>query len=61
MNMVFDAYAACYDLQYQDKNYHKDAKYILRLLENNGISSGKILELGSGTEKHAEEFAKLGF
>ena len=61
MNKVFDAYAAYYDLLYQDKNYHKEAKYILRLLEDNGISSGKILELGSGTGKHAEEFAKMGF
>ena len=61
MNKVFDAYAAYYDLLYQDKNYHKEAKYILRLLEENGISSGKILELGSGTGKHAEEFAKMGF
>lgn len=61
MNKVFDAYAAYYDLLYQDKNYHKEAKYILRLLEGNGISSGKILELGSGTGKHAEEFAKMGF
>ena len=61
MNKVFDAYAAYYDLLYQDKNYHKEAKYILRLLEDNGISNGKILELGSGTGKHAEEFAKMGF
>jgi 2-polyprenyl-3-methyl-5-hydroxy-6-metoxy-1,4-benzoquinol methylase len=61
MNMVFDAYAAYYDLLYQDKNYHKEAKYISRLLEENGISNGKILELGSGTGKHAEEFAKMGF
>ena len=61
MNKVFDAYAAYYDLLYQDKNYHKEAKYILRLLEDNGISNGNILELGSGTGKHAEEFAKMGF
>jgi SAM-dependent methyltransferase len=61
MNMVFDAYAAYYDLLYQDKNYHEEAKYIFRLLEGNGISSGNILELGSGTGKHAEEFAKMGF
>ena len=61
MNKVIDAYAAYYDLLYQDKNYHKEAKYILRILEENGISSGKILELGSGTGKHAEEFAKVGF
>ncbi len=61
MNMVFNAYAAYYDLLYQDKNYHKEAQYIYRFLEENGISSGKILELGSGTGKHAEEFAKMGF
>ena len=61
MNMVFDAYAAYYDLLYQDKNYQKEAQYICGLLDDNGIRSGEILELGSGTGKHAEEFAKMGF
>ena len=61
MNMVFDSYAAYYDLLYQDKNYQKEAQYICRSLDDNGIRSGEILELGSGTGKHAEEFAKMGF
>lgn len=61
MNMVFDTYAAYYDLLYQDKNYQKEAQYICGLLDDNGIRSGEILELGSGTGKHAEEFAKMGF
>ena len=61
MNMVFDSYAAYYDLLYQDKNYQKEAQYICGLLDDNGIRSGEILELGSGTGKHAEEFAKMGF
>ena len=61
MNMVFDDYAAYYDLLYQDKNYQKEAQYICGLLDDNGIRSGEILELGSGTGKHAEEFAKMGF
>ena len=61
MSMVFDAYAAYYDLLYQDKNYPKEAKYVSRLLDESGINRGEILELGSGTGKHAEEFAKMGF
>ena len=61
MNMVFDSYAAYYDLLYQDKNYQKEAQYICGLLDDSGIRSGEILELGSGTGKHAEEFAKMGF
>ncbi len=61
MSMMFDAYAAYYDLLYQDKNYHKEAQYIYRFLEENGIRSGEILELGSGTGRHAEEFVKMGF
>ena len=31
------------------------------LLEKNYITNGSILELGSDTGKHAEEFAKMGF
>ena len=61
MSKMFDAYAAYYDLLYQDKNYHKEAQYIYRFLEENGIRSGEILELGSGTGRHAEEFVKMGF
>jgi len=61
MSKVFDAYAEYYDLFYQDKDYKQEADYIVNLLEDNGVKNGAILELGSGTGKHAEEFAKIGF
>jgi len=61
MSKVFDAYAEYYDLLYQDKDYKQEAGYIVELLEDNGVENGAILELGSGTGKHAEEFAKIGF
>ena len=46
---------------YQDKDYKQEAKYIASLMGKNDITDGSILELGSGTGKHAEEFAKMGF
>ncbi len=52
--MVFDEYAAYYDLLYRDKDYVGEAEYIDKLLrsavENRKLS---ILELGCGTGKHA--------
>ncbi len=61
MSKVFDAYAAYYNMLYQDKDYKQEAKYIASLMGKNDITDGSILELGSGTGKHAEEFAKMGF
>lgn len=61
MSDVFDAYATYYDLLYQDKDYLKEAKFIHDLLcANNVLSDSKILELGCGTGKHAEELVRLG-
>ena len=61
MSKIFDAYAAYYNMLYQDKDYKQEAKYIASLMGKNDITDGSILELGSGTGKHAEEFAKMGF
>ena len=61
MSKIFDAYAAYYNMLYQDKDYKQETKYMASLLEKNDITNGSILELGSGTGKHAEEFAKMGF
>jgi predicted TPR repeat methyltransferase len=61
VSKVFDVYAEYYDLLYQDKCYKQEVDYVSGLLEDNGVKSGAILELGSGTGKHAEEFAKIGF
>lgn len=61
MNKVFDAYAEYYDLLYKDKNYKQEVDYVVDLLQDNDVKCGSILELGSGTGKHAEEFVKTGF
>lgn len=61
MTKVFDAYAAYYDLLYKDKEYAGEAEFVRSLLAQNGINSGSILELGCGTGKHAEHFARMGY
>ena len=61
MSKIFDAYVAYYNMLYQDKDYKQEAKYIASLMGKSDITDGSILELGSGTGKHAEEFAKMGF
>ena len=61
MKKVFDAYASYYDQLYKDKDYEKEAKYILNLLSNHSIFSGSILDLGCGTGIHAQFMAQKGF
>jgi SAM-dependent methyltransferase len=58
---VFSAYAAYYDLIYQDKDYKGEAIFVHDLLLKNGVpQNGDLLELGCGTGRHAEEFARMG-
>jgi len=61
MRPVFDAYAAYYDLLYRDKDYASEAKFIQNLLSRHGIEAGQILDLGCGTGRHAEHFARMGY
>src|SRR5689334_14177328 len=61
MSQVFDAYAAYYDLLYRDKNYAEEARYVQSLLGRHGIKQGRLLELGCGTGKHAEQLGGLGY
>jgi len=61
MSEAFEAYAAYYDLLYRDKDYALEAKYVHSLLTRYGIGPGTLLELGSGTGKHAEQMARLGY
>ena len=59
---IFDYYGMYYDLVYKDKNYLKETRYISRLLKN--FLKKKhldILEFGSGTGKHGNLLAKLGY
>ncbi|MDC1387037.1 class I SAM-dependent methyltransferase [Candidatus Thioglobus sp.] len=61
MSKVFDAYAAYYDLLYQDKDYKSEVDYVVSLLNKYKVFDGKILELGCGTGKHAEIFADFKY
>lgn len=58
---VFDAYAEYYDLLYQDKDYSAEADYVHGLIRRHAPEARDILELGCGTGRHAEEFARLGY
>lgn len=60
-NEVFLLYSQYYDLLYADKNYASEINYVENLLSENKIFSGSILELGSGTGKHAKLLASKGF
>ena len=61
MSNIFDQYAEFYDLLYADKNYHDESIYIQKLLEKySTIDCKSILELGSGTGKHACLLAEEG-
>lgn len=62
MSEVFDTeYAQMYDLLYQDKDYPGEAAYIARLIRQHAPEAGSVLELGSGTGKHADLLVKDGF
>ncbi len=61
MSLVFDAYAAYYDLFYKDKDYAGEAEYIDSLIRKYVPEGKHILELGCGTGAHAEHFARLGY
>ncbi|MBD3272743.1 methyltransferase domain-containing protein [Candidatus Dependentiae bacterium] len=50
---VFKDYAKYYDLLYKDKDYEKETEYINSLIKENLSDAKSILELGSGTGKHA--------
>jgi SAM-dependent methyltransferase len=61
MSGVFAAYAAYYDLLYRDKDYAGEARYVHGLLARHGVPAGRLLELGSGTGKHAQQLVSLGY
>ena len=58
---MFSNYSKYYDLLYQDKNYKKETDYILNILKKYKISSGNLLEFGSGTGKHGYLLAEKGY
>jgi len=58
---VFAEYAPWYDLLYRDKDYAGEAAYVHRLLGRPAAQSRALLELGSGTGRHAIELARRGY
>lgn len=55
---VFADYSKFYDLLYGDKNYSKEASYVLELIKKYKPGSKTILEFGCGTGVHASILAK---
>lgn len=57
----FKRYAAYYDLLYRDKDYRAEVDYIAGLLERHAPGCRRVLELGSGTGRHAALLAEGGY
>ena len=60
MAEVFNMYSAYYDLLYRDKDYAAEAQHIQRLIQRHRPGVASILELGSGTGRHARLLAEMG-
>jgi len=58
---VFNDYSRYYDLLYRDKDYQVEADYVAGLIHRFHPDARSILELGSGTGKHALLLAQKGF
>jgi SAM-dependent methyltransferase len=61
MKNNFLQYAKYYDLLYAEKKYDEEAQYISQLIRSSGVRGNSLLELGSGTGKHARSLVKEGF
>lgn len=61
MDHNFKLYSQYYDLLYKDKDYKAEADYLAELIHNYLPEAKKIIELGSGTGKHANLLAEKGF
>lgn len=60
MSELFEHYSRYYDLLYQDKDYEGETQYVGGLLQRFHPDAKTILELGSGTGRHAELLAARG-
>lgn len=58
---VFKHYARYYDLLYKNKSYDQEVNFVSSLLKEFSNGSTKVLELGCGTGRHAENLVKLGY
>lgn len=61
MDNNFALYSKYYDLLYRDKDYQAEANYIESLVRKFAPECKNILELGSGTGKHAGLLAEKGY
>ena len=57
----FSLYSRYYNLLYNDKDYDGEVAYVVRLILADFKEASAILELGSGTGKHALSLKGLGF
>jgi SAM-dependent methyltransferase len=58
---VFDAYGRYYDILYRDKDYDREARYVLDILKDSAPTAKRLLELGCGSGQHAQHFAHAGY
>jgi SAM-dependent methyltransferase len=58
---VFGVYAKYYDLLYRDKDYAGEAAYVHNLIQRDFPGARSVLELGSGTGKHAVMLAERAY
>ena len=61
MSEFATAYARHYDLLYADKDYAGEANYVHGLLERWAAGGTRLMELGSGTGRHAGLLAGKGY
>ena len=61
MSENFNLYSQYYDLLYLDKDYQAETNYVVTLIEKYSSNSKSVLELGSGTGKHAYLLAEAGY
>ncbi|RQO71506.1 SAM-dependent methyltransferase [Pedobacter sp. KBW01] len=61
MDANFKLYSKYYDLLYRDKDYLAETNYLVSLIEQYRPQSKSIIELGSGTGKHANLLSAKGY
>jgi SAM-dependent methyltransferase len=58
---AFSDYATYYDLLYRDKDYAAEAQYVHDLIQRFKPGATRIIELGSGTGRHAILLVEKGY
>ncbi len=59
--MAYSSFASVYDELTVNVDYKERANYIMKILRDNGIEKGLLLDLACGTGSLSVEFAKSGF